>query len=1315
LSSADRSSCKDCSAGQYNDAGIDCRDCPGGKYAPTAQDSVCLTCTAGDHTNNATKATQCSSCDSGKYSEDLAVDCISCPNGTYSASRASVCIDCERGKYAPIRASSSCTACGSGQYQPHTNATACLNCPKGKFQASSGIYYCDDCAAGKYASQVESQGCTACETGLDSSEGSKACVIADTNYYVSHFVDVSNDNNATQVACPKNAYCDGGLRAPVPNRGYWVPRSSWDYVGNIYKCPRATCDLSKDKQNASCFDQPHYFTDDDADDDLVGRCASADVLCTEGAQGPLCGTCEVGYIFRGETRTCEPCEAAAISGFAVAALGILFVVVLALVFLGRFDLPVLRESVMIRYMRNIDSGSLKVVWVTYQIIASTSFNLDIQFPAPYSSVLGALNFFSLDFLSLECYQKSEDRYFTTVYLYSVAPIVMCLLLMVGSSFILAFVLLTGGGPKAAHTVKSQAVWYFLGLTYVVLPPVSMKQLQSLDCVNFPHDDSAFLRVDTAIDCQSDGYLAFRDTIIGFIILYQLIPLIWFYMLWSVRSALNPPVSDTDAKLAIYVRDKNQDLAPLRFLFDSYRCDRWWFEVAEMYRRIAFVSVIPLTSSVTATRASLGCVLAMVSMLYYREERPFRTKFTNFIAYLAQAAILFTFYAALSIETGVMIDFGLKDLGMGIFLMVTSASILGLALFLGVTRLQEERDIKAKKHMKAIHVEWAVGFSANKFATTFDTIHHGVVPASHSLVFHYTSLHGARKTLKSGIPAHSAHVGVLVTFRRPHELTDKDIALFKAAASFPPYPNSLAPKPFEAVLALSLPSRLLHPLPKHADDACLRFVPANLIAALRPVNFSAVVEPTPWVDKVVLLPPNTIVRAYQLIDDKDLAVGPSLSAPLRRNNGLVNKAAHAAADVAHKAADVAHLAVDVAHHIADDMNEVVHHHHQHQHRGSKTSGDIELLSRAAEEGKVSSSPKVTTPIEAAKNMGDQESLSRKSKTDETKKKEVPNRTKSKRNSIFDVNNEEEEEFADGTLLTDDPTILTADIPQATYKSKLSKFAALGRKVIADNREKKAPVKLSIRDQIGFVFGRSTYVPETDGVSLVRIIDCDLYCKTMLDLRAQCTVQNKVPLYHYTMPSIVPSILRGGLRMSTQGQGDGGVYFSTLGPCSYGMGSAFHKENNSLDRYEDALIKDCFGVERLAEYKGTDKLEALLVYAIPVGCLQPAPGGRDNAMVVSKVTFQDLSLPDADGNFFLDPSHIIGAFHISPFVPPKCSDKTPELAETEHINDLKVQISLKTRGNVLSANVDDCLRASFAVGDMSNNVRGLVSDQFKPESQ
>ena len=46
-----------------------------------------------------------------------------------------------------------------------------------------------------------------------------------------------------------------------------------------------------------------------------------------------------------------------------------------------------------------------------------------------------------------------------------------------------------------------------------------------------------------------------------------------------------------------------------------------------------------------------------------------------------------------------------------------------------------------------------------------------------------------------------------------------------------------------------------------------------------------------------------------------------------------------------------------------------------------------------------------------------------------------------------------------------------------------------------------------------------------------------------IRSKCDEMGWVPLYHYTVPAVVPFILEGGFRMSTQGQGDGGVYFST----------------------------------------------------------------------------------------------------------------------------------------------------------------------------
>ena len=143
------------------------------------------------------------------------------------------------------------------------------------------------------------------------------------------------------------------------------------------------------------------------------------------------------------------------------------------------------------------------------------------------------------------------------------------------------------------------------------------------------------------------------------------------------------------------------------------------------------------------------------------------------------------------------------------------------------------------------------------------------------------------------------------------------------------------------------------------------------------------------------------------------------------------------------------------------------------------------------------------------------------------------------------------------------------------------------------------------------GSGTDIGGGGEVSVVRVENVANYILGMKEVRRRCEAAGKQPLFHYTHPSVVPLILRGGLRMSTQGQGDGGVYFSTKSPVSYGLGKR---------TYEESIVRDCFGIERLKEYQGQSKLDAVLVYACEPSILLPAPGGRDNAKMVPRQTFE-----------------------------------------------------------------------------------------------
>ena len=123
----------------------------------------------------------------------------------------------------------------------------------------------------------------------------------------------------------------------------------------------------------------------------------------------------------------------------------------------------------------------------------------------------------------------------------------------------------------------------LFLLYLVLPTVSMTQFRGLDCQQF-ESGHWYLRVDTSVWC--DGKSEERGTLLGVVIpmliIYQSIPLMYTWLLVKHRERLNPRFKDQLA--ARRKRERDPVLAPLRFLYEDYKCEQWGFEIFEMYRR-----------------------------------------------------------------------------------------------------------------------------------------------------------------------------------------------------------------------------------------------------------------------------------------------------------------------------------------------------------------------------------------------------------------------------------------------------------------------------------------------------------------------------------------------------------------------------------------------------------------------------------------------------------------------------------------------------------------------------------------------------------
>jgi hypothetical protein len=234
----------------------------------------------------------------------------------------------------------------------------------------------------------------------------------------------------------------------------------------------------------------------------------------------------------------------------------------------------------------------------------------VRFPSPFADMLGFMNLFALDFPSLECLQhgSNSERYFSRLYLWSVVP--LAVEIMIGLH---CLVMLKWFSLSKREAIISRHVWMALFVTYLVLPAVANKHFQSLDCITFKDEGISFLRADSGISCYSQGYESFRVILILFIIIYQSIPILWYVILRKHKHMLNRESPDHDEALELHIRDNAEGLDYIRFLFQDYKVKIWWFEVFEMYRRMMFISMLPLTSSSTSKRASFGVILSIASV------------------------------------------------------------------------------------------------------------------------------------------------------------------------------------------------------------------------------------------------------------------------------------------------------------------------------------------------------------------------------------------------------------------------------------------------------------------------------------------------------------------------------------------------------------------------------------------------------------------------------------------------------------------------------------------------------------------------------
>lgn len=340
---------------------------------------------------------------------------------------------------------------------------------------------------------------------------------------------------------------------------------------------------------------------------------SLDSTCSQGYEGPLCGVCAQGY-FKLLTK-CQRCPS-------LPWIAIQFVIVFALVSLVAFltlrDRK--KEEHAQRSVVDILLARLKIVVSFYQITSGTlnAFSY-VKWPeavitvSNYAGIL-QLNLFQI--VPIHCLDSSVkiDSYTSLLMLVglSVASVTIPVTYYQGKKF-----LLYRNGKMSVRKQRSaidltkercyRMAFLLLFITYpatcahifTMLP----QACQEICSENKGKGCEAFLKADLSVKCHDDKYNRF----VGFSYLLAVypaaFPLVTLLILWKCLSKARKVTS-------------GKELDPLtrglRFFYENYSDNCWFWEIVELARKVLLTSALLLTD--TQSRTYIGSA-AIISGLY----------------------------------------------------------------------------------------------------------------------------------------------------------------------------------------------------------------------------------------------------------------------------------------------------------------------------------------------------------------------------------------------------------------------------------------------------------------------------------------------------------------------------------------------------------------------------------------------------------------------------------------------------------------------------------------------------------------------------
>ena len=133
-------------------------------------------------------------------------------------------------------------------------------------------------------------------------------------------------------------------------------------------------------------------------------------------------------------------------------------------------------------------------------------------------------------------------------------------------------------------------------------------------------------------------------------------------------------------------DKQSSIMMIKFLYESYKPEYWYFEIVETGRRLMLTGVLSVAGEGTSGQVVFGILLAVLYTKIYGYYQPYELQETSVVAELAQYQIFFSFFGTLVIQNALLEPFYNSLIGGLMIVLNLSASLLSVYYeYIGFTK------------------------------------------------------------------------------------------------------------------------------------------------------------------------------------------------------------------------------------------------------------------------------------------------------------------------------------------------------------------------------------------------------------------------------------------------------------------------------------------------------------------------------------------------------------------------------------------------------------------------------------------------------